>query len=59
MVSLIFQILFSLISIYFLLKVIGFAIYEMKELHNKSGGIAVISFSAIVAIFANVVVWIN
>lgn len=59
MVSLIFNILFLLVSIYCLLKVIGFALYEIKEMNNKSGGIIVISFSILVIIFANFVIWTN
>lgn len=58
MVSFIFHILLSLISFYVLLQTIGFALYEMKEMNNKPGGIAVISFSAIVIVFVNLVIWI-
>ncbi len=57
MVSLIFNILLSLLSIYILLKVLGFALYEIKEMNNKSGGIIVISFTILVVIFSNYVIW--
>lgn len=57
MVSLIFNILLSLLSIDILLKVLGFALYEIKEMNNKSGGIIVISFTILVVIFSNYVIW--
>lgn len=59
MASLIFHIIFLFVSIYALFKVIGFAIYEIKEMNNKWGGIIVISFSLLVTIFANYVIWTN
>lgn len=48
-----------MISLYCLLRVIGYAIYEIKEMKNKVGGIVVIVFSVIVVIFANVVLLMN
>lgn len=59
MTSIIYDLIFLLISIFILLKAIGYAIYEMKELNNKAGGIAIISFSTLVVIFANITIWIN
>ena len=59
MTSIIYDLIFLVISIFILLKVIGYAVYEIKELNNKSGGIAVISFSALVVVFANVMMWIR
>lgn len=59
MASLIFHIIFLFVSIYAFLKVIGFAIYEIKEMNNKWGGIIVISFSLLVSIFVNYVIWTN
>lgn len=59
MASLIFHIIFLFVSIYALFKVIGFAIYEIKEMNNKWGGIIVISFSLLVTIFANYVILTN
>ena len=49
----------NLISIYILLKVIGYGIYEITQENNKFGGIVVISFSCFVVIFANVVLWLK
>ena len=57
MASLIFHIIFLFVSIYAFLKVVGFAIYEIKEMNNKSGGIVVISFTILVVIFSNYVIW--
>lgn len=48
---LIYNFLFIITSIFILFKVIGYGIYEIKEMKNKSGGIAVITFSTIVVIF--------
>lgn len=59
MTSIIYDLIFLIITIFILLKVLGYAIYEIKELNNKSGGITVISFSTLVVIFANVMMWIK
>ncbi len=48
---LIYNFLFIITSIFILFKVIGYGIYEIKEMKNKTGGIAVITFSTIVVIF--------
>lgn len=50
---------FLLLTIWILLKAIGFAIYEIKELDNKTGGVVVICFSVLVIIFANIMMWIR
>lgn len=46
----IYDFLFIITSIFILFKVIGYGIYEIKELNNKIGGITVIAFSSIVVI---------
>lgn len=51
MQTLIYDFLFIITSIFILFKAIGYGIYEIKELKNKSGGIAVITFSTLVVIF--------
>ena len=58
MVSVIFHVIFSIITIYYFLQIIGFALYEINTLNNKIGGIAVVTFSIVVIIFANIVVWL-
>ena len=45
MTSVIYKLFFLLLTIWILLKAIGFAIYEIKELDNKTGGVVVICFS--------------
>jgi hypothetical protein len=59
MTNIIYFLFFSLISIFILLKAFGYAIYEIKELNNKVGGITIISFSILVVIFANIMMWIQ
>lgn len=59
MTNIIYDLIFLLISIFILLKAIGYAIYEIKELNNKVGGITIISFSILVIIFANIMMWIR
>lgn len=59
MTNIIYDLIFLLISIFILLKAIGYAIYEIKELNNKVGGITIISFSILVVIFANIMMWIH
>ena len=54
--SVIYQILFLFITLYILLRAIGYAIYEIQTLKNKAGGITVIVISNIVVILANITV---
>ncbi len=53
-----FLVLFLISSIFILLKIIGYALYEINTLHNKIGGIVTIIFSCLVIIFSNVVAWL-
>lgn len=59
MTTIAYDLIFFLTSLYVLLKVIGFAIYEIKEMNNKVSGIVIISFSILVVIFANIMIIIN
>lgn len=59
MTTIAYDLIFFFTSIYILLKVIGFAIYEIKEMNNKISGIVIISFSILVVIFANIMIIIN
>ena len=59
MVDIFFNFLFIIFSIYVLLKTIFYALYEIKSQDNKSGGVAVIVFSVIVLVLANVVVFLK
>lgn len=51
MQAIIYDFLFIITSIFILFKVIGYGIYEIKEMQNKVGGITVITFSTLVTIF--------
>lgn len=55
--NLVYHVLFLLLSLFILLKTIGYAFYEINTIKNKSGGIVVIAFSILVVIFANVMIW--
>lgn len=57
--SIIYFIIFLIITLYILLKTIGYAIYEIKEQNNKIGGIVIISFSTLVVIFVNIMMLIR
>jgi hypothetical protein len=57
--TIIYHVLFLLISVFICLKTIGYALYEINTLNNKFGGISIITFSVLVVIFANVMVWLN
>ena len=48
MTTIAYDLIFFFTSLYILLKVIGFAIYEIKEMNNKVSGIVIISFSILV-----------
>ncbi len=54
--SVIYQILFLFITLYILLRAIGYAIYEIQTLKNKTGGITVIVISTLIVILANITV---
>ena len=59
MITYFFNFLFLSFSIFVLLKSVFYALYEMKSQDNKSGGVAVIVFSVIVIVLANVVVFLK
>ena len=57
--SIVYNIIFLILTLYILLKTIGYAIYEIKECNNKVGGIVIISFSTAVVIFVNIMMLIR
>ena len=59
MINYFFNFLFFIFSIFVLLKSVFYALYEIKSQDNKSGGVAVIVFSVIVLVLANVVVFLK
>lgn len=59
MINYFFNFLFFIFSIFVLLKSVFYALYEINSQDNKSGGIAVIVFSVIVLVLANIVVFLK
>ena len=59
MVNIFYHFLFFIFSVFVLLKSVFYALYEIKTQDNKTGGVAVIVFTVIVLVFANVVVFLK
>lgn len=59
MINYFFNFLFFIFSILVLLKSVFYALYEIKSQDNKSGGVAVLVFSVVVLVLANVVVFLK
>lgn len=59
MYNIIYNFIFIIVSIYFCIKAISYGLYEFKNENNKSGGITVISFSILVTIFINIIIFIR
>lgn len=59
MTHIIYDIIFTLISLYILIKAIAYSIYEIKQNKNKAGGICVIIFSVAVVMFADIMMYIR
>ncbi len=57
--SLIFDIIFLIFTLYILLRCIAYGIYEIKEENNKLGGILFIITGIVAVIFSNVLMFIN
>lgn len=57
MQAFIYDFLFMIASILILFKAIGYGIYEIKEMKNKSGGISIISISILITIFFNLIIF--
>lgn len=53
-----YNIFFLIVSLYILLKTIGYGIYELKEKNNKSGSICIILLSIFSVILSNIMMWI-
>ena len=52
-----YHFIFITVSIFILIKTIFYGLYEINTENNRSGGIAVIGFSALVVVFANIIVF--
>ncbi len=59
MFNFIYDIIFAIASLYILAKAIAYGIYEINTENNKSGGIGVITFSILVTVFVNIIIWIK
>ena len=57
--SLIYDIIFLIFTLYILLRCIAYGIYEIKEENNKSGGILFIVTGIVAVIFSNILMFIN
>lgn len=57
MFNFIYDCIFTIATIYILIKSISYAIYEIKSENNKFGGVSIISFSVLVTLFANFIIW--
>ena len=49
--------LVALFAITMCIESIAYAFYEINTIKNKTGGIVIITFSILVVIFANVMIW--
>ena len=52
-----YHFIFIVVTIFTLIKTIFYGLYEFNTQNNKSGGIAIICFSVLVIVFANIVVF--
>ncbi len=59
MQAFIYDFLFIIVSIFILFKTIGYGIYEIKQMKNKSGGFCVITFSFITVVFFIIMIILN
>ena len=59
MTIIIYDIIFLLVTLYFSFTAIGYAIYEIRNLNNKAGGIVIILLSIFATIFANAMMFLN
>ncbi len=57
--SLIYNIIFLVFTLYVLLRCIAYGIYEIKEEKNKAGGILFIITGIIAVVFSNILMFIN
>ncbi len=57
--NLLFHFTFILVTIFILIKTVFYGLYEFNNENNKSGGIAIICFSVLVIVFANVLVFLR
>lgn len=56
--NLLYHFTFVVVSIFILVKTIFYGLYEINNQDNRPGGIAVICFSVLVVVFANIIVFL-
>lgn len=54
-----YHLTFIFVTIFILIRTIFYGLYEINTENNMSGGIAVICFSVLVIVFANIVVFMR
>ena len=57
MYNIIYNSIFLAVCLYFTIKAIAYALYEINNEKNKSGGITIITFSSLIFVFVNIVIW--
>lgn len=57
--NLLFHFVFIIVTMFILIKTIFYGLFEINTQNNKSGGIAVICFSIVVIVFANIIVFLR
>ncbi len=55
--NLFINVVFLAITLFFLGKLIGYSLYEIKTEKNLFGGIFLITFSIVSVVFSNLVIW--
>ena len=55
----IYNIIFTIISIYILAKAIVYGIYEKNEKNNIFGSVSIFTLSLFAIIFSNIMIWIH
>lgn len=57
--NLLYHFIFIFITIFILIQTIFYGLYEFNTQNNKSGGIAIISFSILVIVFTNIITFLR
>lgn len=57
--KMIYNIIFTIISIYILVKAVAYGMYEKREKNNTFGSVSVFAFSLIAVIFSNIMIWMH
>lgn len=55
----IYNIVFLIITIFIFIRVLAYALYEIREKNNRVGGISIILLSIVSVICSNIIMWIT